>query len=247
MRHPSRGRTPPGPKLQAGRGVPCGAQVAAKFSAAFDTHTRSPMRSTRSLPFVRTVLLLSALLSGGCDRDPTGVPGDRLIFIRAAADAPALETREVSFWAVKGRDTEVQIDYVPLPGASEGERCLRFRVRDDALLRLPDGTAIQEGDSVRITIRVVSYQDFNFEFLPAGLRFDPREPAELRVSYRFADRDFNADGVVDGRDEDFEFGFWRQEREGLPWTRIGSARLHDLEEVRAELDGFTRYALAGGH
>ncbi len=153
----------------------------------------------------------------------------------------------MSFWAVKGRDADVEIRYVPLPGQSSGERCLRFRLDDDSLLRRPDGSAIRAGDSVRITIRVVDYDQFHFEFLPAGLRFAPESPAELRISYRFADRDFNGDGVVNSRDEDFEFGFWRQERAGLPWTRIGSARLHDLEEVRADLDGFTRYALAGGH
>lgn len=192
-------------------------------------------------------LLIAAGLVAGCERTPTGVPGDRLVFIRAAPDAPALETSQVSFWAVKGRDADVEIRYVPLPGQSSGERCLRFRLDDDSLLRRPDGSAIRAGDSVRITIRVVDYDQFHFEFLPAGLRFDPTSPAELRVSYRFADRDFNGDGVVDSRDEDFDFGFWRQERAGLPWTRIGSARLHDLEEVRADLNGFTRYALAGGH
>jgi hypothetical protein len=204
------------------------------------------MRSTR--PYLSVLAaLLAAALSGGCDRTPTGVPGERLVFIRTAADAPALEAGEVSFWAVKGESREVEIRYVPLPGASTGERCLRFRVHGDALLRRPDGSAIRTGDSVRITIRVVDYYQFHFEFSPAGLRFDPRRPAELRVSYKFADRDFNGDGVVDGRDEDFEFGFWRQESPGLPWTRTGSVRVHDLEEVRADLNGFTRYALAGGH
>ncbi len=33
---------------------------------------------------------------------------------------------------------------------------------------------------------------------------------------------------------------------GQDWERIGSVRLHDLDEVRAEITGFTRYALAGG-
>lgn len=246
MIHPSRRHTPAAARAQRGRDPARGARVALPFGAGREPHTPRSMRSTRSHPLV-PALLAAAVLLGACDRSPTGVPGDRLVFIRAAADAPHLAATEVAFWAVKGDNREVEIRYVPLPGQSSGERCLRFRVDGDALLRRPDGSLIREGDSVRITIRVVDYQQFNFEFSPAGLRFDPRRPAELRVSYRFADRDFNADGVVDGRDEDFEFGFWRQERAGLPWTRTGSARIHDLEEVRAELDGFTRYALAGGH
>jgi hypothetical protein len=236
--------TPPGVNPAAAP-RPRGVRVAAR-TAATETRTRSvSMRSTRRYLLPATLLL--ATLAYGCDRAPTGVPGDRLAFIRVADGAPALEAQEVSFWAVKGENREVEIRYQPLPGETEGERCLRFRVRDDALLRDADGRRFLEGDSVLITIRVVDYRHFHFEFQPAGLRFDPEEPAELRVAYQFADPDFNGDGVVDGRDEDFDFGFWRQERTGLPWRRIGSVRVHDLEEVRADLDGFTRYALAGGH
>lgn len=209
-------------------------------------HPRRTMPSSRTRA-TALALLAAAALAAGCESPPTGVPEDRLVFIRAAPGSPALAASEVSFWAVKGEDADVEIRYQPLPGQSSGERCLRFRLDDDSLLRHPDGRAIRQGDSVRITIRVVDYEQFHFEFSPAGLRFDPAEPAELRVSYQFADPDFNGDGVVDGRDEDFEFGFWRQERAGRRWERIGSARLHDLEEVRADLDGFTRYALAGGH
>ena len=67
------------------------------------------------------------------------------------------------------------------------------------------------------------------------------------MDYQFAHPDFNGDGEVDDDDEDFEFGWWRQEMPGQHWERIGSVRVHDLTEVRAEIDGFTRYALAGGN
>ncbi len=196
------------------------------------------MRITRILP----LLLLPLAALAGCDSpsDDGRVDEDDLVFIRAAADAPPFEATVVSFWAKRGEDVERRIDY------ENGEECLRIRIRDDALLRYPDGRRFQEGDSVFITIRVVNEQYFNFEFSPAGLEFDPDEPAELRVSYQFADPDLNQDGEVDGEDEDFEFGFFRQELPGQDWQRIGSARLHDLEEVRADLEGFSRYALAGG-
>lgn len=199
-------------------------------------------------PRSRTLLALLLLVLGaaGCS-DPIGVTPDRLVFIRAAADAPELATQAVSFWAVRGENREVEIRYVPLPGAAEGERCLRFRVDARSLHTRPDGSRFADGDSVRITIRVVDYSQFHFEFTPSGLRFDPERPAELRVSYAFADPDFNADGLVDDRDATFEFGFWRQEAPGRRWTSIGSARIHDLEEVRADIRGFTRYAMAGAH
>jgi hypothetical protein len=203
------------------------------------------MRSAPRRSFL--LALLAVVVAAGCARDPVGVPGDRLVFIRAAADAPALAASQVSFWAVRGDNREVEIRYAPRPGEVEGERCLRFRVDARSLLARPDGRPFAEGDSVLITVRVVDYEQFHFEFSPAGLRFDPARPAELRVSYAFADRDFNGDGVVDQRDASFEFGFWRQEAPGRRWTRTGSARIHDLEEVRVDIHGFTRYALAGAH
>jgi hypothetical protein len=195
---------------------------------------------------IKRFLLLLALVSAlaGCE-DPSGggtmVDEDELVFIQAAPGAPPPQTTDTTFWAVKGRDTELRLRY------QTGQEFLRFRVRDDALLRRPDGSAIRAGDSVQIRIRVVNSGAFNFEFSPAGLKFDPKEPAELRVNYAFADPDFDDDGDVDEDDEDFEFGWWRQEAPGLRWERIGSVRVHDAEEVRADVTGFTRYALAGGH
>ena len=203
------------------------------------------------MPINRYLLLLALVpLLAACDNPNRGgddvVDEDDLVFIQAAANAPPLETTDTTFWAVKGRDTELRIDY-KVSGSADGPECLRFRLRDDALLRRPDGSLIREGDSVQIRIRLADARTFNFEFSPAGLRFNRSEPAELRVNYAFADPDFDGDGDVDGQDEDFEFGWWRQEAPGQKWERIGSARVHDLTEVRAELDGFTRYALAGGH
>lgn len=198
---------------------------------------------THRLLRLAVLLALPAALAA-CE-NPSGdddfVPGDELVFLRTAADAPRLETYDTSFVAVKGRNAEVRIDYV------NGAECLRFRLDDDTLLRRPNGTAFRDGDTVTIRIRVVDAGYFNFEFQPAGLRFDPDEPAELRVDYGRANPDYNGDGAVDGDDDDFEFGWWRQEQPGRDWQRIGSARVHDLTEVRAELEGFTRYALAGGN
>jgi hypothetical protein len=210
------------------------------------THTRFDVTH---MPIKRFLLLLALAPALAACEDPGGggrtADEDELVFIQAAPDAPPLTTYDTTFWAVKGRDTELRIDYKV--GAYSRPECLRFRVRDDALLRRPDGSTIREGDSVQIRVRVVNSGVFNFEFSPAGLKFDPKEPAELRVNYAYADPDFDGDGDVDDDDEDFEFGWWRQEAPGLRWERMGSVRVHDAEEVRADVTGFTRYALAGGH
>ena len=201
----------------------------------------NPMRSNR---LIRLLLLLALPAALAACEDPSGgdgdvVPGEDLVFLRPAPNAPALATYDTSWVAVAGEDYDIRIPYV------NGQECLRFRLDDDALTRRPDGTRMFEGDTITIRIRVVDAGYFNFEFQPAGLRF--AEPAELRVDYSFAHPDFNGDGEVDGDDDDFEFGWWRQEMPGQDWERIGSVRLHDLDEVRAEIGGFTRYALAGGH
>ncbi|HYR10286.1 MAG TPA: hypothetical protein VEQ60_21100 [Longimicrobium sp.] len=187
------------------------------------------------------LLALLPVVGAGCE-EPSGggrlVPGEDLVFLRPAPDAPPLAFQQVSFVAVAGEDHEVRIDY------ENGDECLRFRLDDDALTRRPNGTRMNDGDTITITIRVVDNGYFNFEFQPAGLRF--AEPAELRVNYQFAHPDFNGDGEVDDDDADFDFGWWRQEMPGQPWQKMASARVHDSTEVRADIHGFTRYALAGG-
>ncbi|HEX6373189.1 MAG TPA: hypothetical protein VF006_29970 [Longimicrobium sp.] len=185
------------------------------------------------------IALIPAAVAACEDPSRGPVAGEDLVFLRPAADAPALAVNQISFVAVAGEDYDIRIPY------ENGDECLRFRLDDDALTRRPGGARMYPGDTITITIRVVDNGYFNFEFQPAGLRF--AEPAELRVNYQFAHPDFNGDGEVDDDDEDFEFGWWRQEMPGQRWEQIASARLHDLTEVRAEIDGFTRYALAGGN
>lgn len=203
------------------------------------------MRNTR---FRRAAVALLAPLAAGCTENPVELepdarPESELVFLRFAAAAPAPADTVVSFWAVRGEDREVQIRLAPEPGEDEGEEFLEFEVSRGSLLRRPDGSVFQRGDSVLITIRLVDASRFMFEFKPAGLKFDPDHPAELEVSYARADPDFDGDGE---EDEDLRFGFWRQEREGELWYRMGTVFIEDLSEVEAKIDGFTRYALASG-
>jgi hypothetical protein len=116
----------------------------------------------------------------------------------------------------------------------------------EALLTRPDGTPFADGDSVLITVRVADPDLLLFEFQPAGLRFNPDRPAELKIHYNHADDDLDEDGDVDLEDETLELtiGIWRQENDGDPFERLGSLLFDELEEIEAELQGFSRYALA---
>ena len=46
-----------------------------------------------------------------------------------------------------------------------------------------------------------------FDFQPAGLQFNPNDPARLKAEYQYADHDFNGDGVIDSTDADIEAFF----------------------------------------
>jgi hypothetical protein len=188
-----------------------------------------------------------AWAGASCDNPaaPRQVPGSELVFIRAEAGAPPLDSMVVHVWARAGDNRRAYIRYQKV-GSYGGDVCLEFRIPGDALWKRPDGTVVQKGDSVLITITVVDPDLFNFRFEPAGLQFRPDKPAELRVSYKWADPDFNGDGRVDDRDEDFDFGFWKQETDTSSWIETGTVTDVDLEEMRADIRSFTKYALAGG-
>jgi hypothetical protein len=205
-----------------------------------------PLRRLLVFPLA---LALACSDSGGPDdggNDTVKPPSD-LTILRLAEDSPALFSTEVSFYAVRGDNREGEISFVDDEHPGEpGERYLELRVDAEALAARPDGSPIAEGDSVLITVRVVNPAQLLFEFEPAGLTFNPSRPAELRIHYHHADDDLDEDGDVDLDDESLELtiGLWRQENDGDPFERLGSLLIDNLEEVEAELGGFSRYALA---
>lgn len=190
-------------------------------------------------------LLVTGLVIGGCDDDGVANGNEPevrnetdLEFVRVRADAPPLETTDTSFWAVRGEKRELEIRFTGQGGPGTGSRFLRFEVDDDALLRRPDGRPFAPGDSVLIRVSIETSR-FLASFEPSGLEFDPGEPAELEIDYELAEDDFL--GV-----EELEIDLWRQEQAGEPWERIGSVQVEDLDEIEAEILGFTRFALAIG-
>ena len=191
---------------------------------------------------------LCAWAAASCSDNPTGareVPGSELVFIRAAANAPPLDSLQVHVWAKAGENRQALISYKKVGGYG-GDVCLEFKIPGNGLWKRPDGSVVAKGDSVLITITVVDPAQFNFRFEPSGLQFRPDHPAELRVSYKWANPDFNGDGKVDDKDTRFDFQMWKQETDASGWIETGTIRDADLEELRADIRGFTRYALAGG-
>jgi hypothetical protein len=198
----------------------------------------------------RIFLFLAATTVAACN-DSTGTRvvqrnESDLSFLRTAADAPPLASFGASFWAVRGEERELRLSYRPRLGSTDSTEFLRLRISDASLLNLPSGLPIALGDSVLITVTVIDPARMIVELQPAGLVFARNEPAELEMRYREADPDYDDDGDVDAEDDEIEtrLSIWRQERIGEPWVQIGGDVRVDTDDVKADLTGFTRYAIA---
>lgn len=195
---------------------------------------------------MRRFLLIccAAALLSCTDSNAPGVPDPQLHIVQQDPAAPLLDSIVARFWAKVGDGRDVRIGYQP-PTAGE-DYFLRFEVPGDGLLRKPDGSAFQPGDSILITLTVVDPARFSVRFEPAGLAFNPDQPARLRFYYYHADHDFNGDGVVDAADTSIEhtLDLWRRESATSPWFRQGSVKFEELDEIDANILSFTEYAIA---
>jgi hypothetical protein len=202
------------------------------------------MRRARFLPFVLAAALAACGDSGGPDTGGVKPPSELNILQLPATSAPIYNPVD-SFYAKKGEDRELRIYFSDAVGDS-GEEYLRFRVDSPSLLRRPDGSLFQVGDSVLITVRVVDPQQIYFEFEPSGLTFDPARPADLRIKYGETGGDLDDDGDNDADDSAIEqvLAIWRQEQPGGSFVELGSVTIEELDEVEVEILGFTRYAIA---
>ena len=177
-------------------------------------------------------------------------PPSELNFLTFAAAAPALCSNSVTFDATKGVDVEAALEF-PEPGepadCSGGtEDFVRLRIDKESLLELPNGTPLNDGDVVSITMTWVGGDSIMVQLEPTGLKFNPAKPAELKIEYGEASDDLDHNGTVDAEDEaiEQELGLWRQATPAESFDLIGSVKLEDLNEFEAELNGFSRYAIA---
>lgn len=201
----------------------------------------------RPTPLTWLFVFVFALAACGSDpaRPDNTRPTSALNFLEPAPGA-VLRT-EASFWAVRGQDRELRLYFAPRASGLDSAEFLRFRVGDRSLLARPDGTPFAIGDSVLVSVRVIEASRLIVEFEPSGLRFDPAEPAELRLSLEEVDHDLDEDGDVDARDMTLlrqDVSLWRQESAALPWVRLGTAYFESFDEFESDIISFTNYALA---
>jgi hypothetical protein len=196
---------------------------------------------------MRIVTLLFVTLLIGCSDGtaPDIKPPADLTILRVAPTSPPLFNAVDSFYARKGEDRELRIYFQNEVGGA-GEEYLRLKVDAPSLQARPDGTPFADGDSILITVRVADPARILFELEPSGLTFNSAVPALLKIHYDQADPDLDDDGDLDIEDESLvhQLAIWRQELTGDPYVRLGSARAEELEEIEAELQGFSRYAIA---
>lgn len=206
---------------------------------------------------MRTIrlLTLAALTVGAaaCGDSHSGdgggtVPPSQLSFIRLAPTAPPLCADTVRFWATRGVGIEGALVF-PEPGDDcngSTEDFVRLKLDAQSLLSYPDGTPFQAGDSVLITLAWVGNDSILVHLEPTGLIFDPGHPAELKIEYAHADGDFNEDGQVNSEDDAIEhqIDVWRQPTLVDDYTKVGTAKFEETDEIEALLNGFSRYALA---
>lgn len=169
-----------------------------------------------------------------------------LTFVQLGQNAPALVATTTSFWARVGVNKEIRLYYKPRPGRNDSTEYLRFRVRQKSLSKRPDGSSFASSDSILITLRVTDPSKLIVDFSPSGLQFDPKEPAELKLSLKEKGGDLNDDGSVDAADTTLlpRLSIWRQEAAGLPWFKLVSSLTVTNDELEAKLTGFTSYAVA---
>ena len=198
----------------------------------------------------RGFLALGLLVGAACsDSTSSPVDGNRppseLNIVRLDQASPPLFNPIDSFYAKTGEDREIRIYFQDEVGGS-GEEYLRLSVAAPSLLARPDGTPFQTGDSVLIKVSVADPTRIVFDMEPAGLTFDPAQPAELKIHYAHAEEDLTEDGSIDTSDDQIrqQLAIWKQETPADQFTRLGSVNEVSLEEIDVDIPGFTRYAIA---
>jgi hypothetical protein len=184
------------------------------------------------------VFLLLAACDDPNDPDEQAVPEPELNIL-VFTSANAVPVKQASFWAVRGQNRKVEMDY------ADGEEFLEFEVRNRSLLRRPDGTLFQEGDSVLVTVSLDPTNRIVVFFEPSGLVFNPIDPARLKINYKEADQDIDGDGDEDAADQQLEAALriWQQEQPGSLWMPTLTFRIDD-DDMEARVLSFTGFAMA---
>ncbi|HEU4647561.1 MAG TPA: hypothetical protein VFS33_00780 [Gemmatimonadales bacterium] len=193
----------------------------------------------RSRPFRAALLGLLGVAAASCSDSTAPAdtrPPSALTFLQLKVSSPPLLANSITFAACEGQQAEGQLFFDDGSG-HEGEEFARLKLDSHSLLAHPDGTPFAPGECIDITMsKDPASTDIMVQLEPSGLKFDSSHPAELRLDYGEAE---DVDPIVLAR-----VGIWRQEKPSDPFVLIGSAIQTDLLKFRANLTGFSRYALA---
>jgi hypothetical protein len=177
-----------------------------------------------------------APLSSGATQDP--VVSAEPAFLTAAPGAPKIANPEISFWAKQGQDHTVRMYYHAQPGALDSSTFAELRLRRTSLKAYPDARPFAAGDSVLITMSLADPERLILELKPSGLKFSADRPASLKLSYVHTDAASASPSV------EKTLRIWRRESSDQPWTTLATNFETGLHEVKADLSGFSGYAIA---
>lgn len=197
-------------------------------------------------------MIAAAVVLAGCESstdsgdDDDVVPTEDLTFVELESGV-TIPTRDTSFVVTAGQEFQLELRTNPEPGDDDGTEFFELDIDQETLLRRPNGTLFQPGDTITITVAVPG-DAYVFYFEPSGLVFNPDDPARIKISYGDSDDDLDDDGDVDDDDQVFEtdLSIWRQEVPLGEWENIG-ATIHSIEtdEIEFDVEHFTGFALAG--
>lgn len=193
-----------------------------------------------------TIAALAVIVACSTSDGPLSpIPTAQLHFVLQDSTYRLL-AESASFYAKVGEDRRVELFYQGSFPGDTGEAFLQFEVHGNSLLKRPDGTSFQPGDSILIAITIPNPTKFDFIFSPAGLQFNPDEPAQLEIEYNHSDHDFNEDGRHDSEDDRVRtlLNIWRSEPPYTLWTNVGALNSTEFESLETLIRSFSHYAVA---
>jgi hypothetical protein len=169
------------------------------------------------------------------------MPGGDDPFLASLTDGISLDRYTAAFWAVRGQERSVQINYLGSTGDTSFP-FLTLTITDPVFV--PGRGDLAAGDSVLVTV-TIDPADIKVSLEPTGTLFG--DPSQLRISYGGAGGDMNGDGVVDGADAQIEtqlLGLWYREGEESTWTRIPASQSLPDKSFISALAHFSEYAVS---
>lgn len=169
-------------------------------------------------------------------------PGtDDALQASSLVDGISLDRYTAAFWAVRGQERSVQINYLSATG-NTSYPFLTLTITDPVFA--PGRGDLAPGDSVLIVV-TIDPTDIKVSLEPTGLLFG--DLAQLRMSYGGAGGDLNGDGLVDGTDGEIEtqlLGLWYREGAESSWARIPASQVVSDKSFISALLHFSEYAVS---